>query len=208
MARIYNKSVSAVALSYALAKHDDELVVVWLELAPQHQAVLKAIWATLVNNTTEQLAIRDGETTHDVDGLHRRYLRLTADAPRLAGRARPKFLRLVAPEAVKVDNSTNGFIALAWPGISAGVALAAMLEQGTSLPIRIGWGDYLLAEAQAREYAVPLVTGGPAPQGYAIKPETPWGEIISAGIRAGAITLEGECAGATAPVGAAVALAA
>ncbi len=69
----------------------------------------------------------------------------------MAGRARPKFLRLVAPEAVKVDNSTNGFIALAWPGISAGVALAAMLEQGTSLPIRIDWGDYLLAEAQARD---------------------------------------------------------
>jgi hypothetical protein len=68
-----------------------------------------------------------------------------------------------------------------------------MLEQGTQYPIRIGWGSYLLAEAVAREYASALVVGGCAPQGYVIKPATPWGDIISDGIKTGQITLDGDC---------------
>ncbi len=68
--------------------------------------------------------------------------------------------------------------------------LPAMLERGTSYPVLMGWGEYLLAEAQARGFAVPLVTGGPAPEGYVIQPE-PWGEIISDGVKQGNLTLDG-----------------
>jgi hypothetical protein len=164
--RIYNNSVSAVVRSYAVAPTDKACpartcgagtgeqsrranLVVWLELAPQHPKVISAIWASLINGTKEQLGIRD-ETSDEstsliVEGLHRRYLRLTADAPRLAGRAKPKFLRLIAPEAVRIEKRDRDFYALAWPRLTAGTALAAMLESGTPYPIRIGWGDYLLA---------------------------------------------------------------
>ncbi len=192
--RIYNNSVGAVARSFALAPIDGNNVVVWLELAPQHPKVLGAIWASLVNNTKEQLGVAD-ETNGDekrsftVDGLHRRYIRLTADAPRIAARARPKFLRLVAPEATRIERN-DFFVVLAWPGLSAGTVLAAMLERGTSFPVRIGWGEYLLAEAQARGFAVPLVTGGPAPEGYVLQP-APWDEIISDGVKQGNLTLDG-----------------
>jgi hypothetical protein len=115
---------------------------------------------------------------------------LTADAPRLAGRARPKQLRLIAPEASYVEDYTQPFIALDWPGVPASVALAAMLEQGTPYPMRNAWGDYLLAEAIARGYARPLSTAGNAPQGYLIDP-APWPEIISNGVKTGQITLDG-----------------
>ena len=193
--RIYNNSVSAVARSFALAPIDGNNVVVWLELAPQHPKVLGAIWASLVNNTKEQLGVvdeanGDENRSFTVDGLHRRYIRLAADAPRIAARARPKFFRLIAPEATRIERPNDSFVVLAWPGMSAGIVLAAMLERGTSFPVRTGWGEYLLAEAQARGFAVPLVTGGPAPEGYVIHP-APWDEIISDGVRRGEIALEG-----------------
>ncbi len=193
--RIYNNSVGAVARSFALAPIDGNNVVVWLELAPQHPKVLGAIWASLVNNTKEQLGIAD-ETGGDekrsftVDGLHRRYIRLTADAPRIAARARPKFLRLIAPEATRIERTNDSFVVLAWPGMPAGTVLAAMLERGTSFPVRMGWGEYLLTEAQSRGFAVPLVTGGPAPEGYVIQP-APWDEIISDGVKRGNLSLDG-----------------
>jgi hypothetical protein len=65
-----------------------------------------------------------------------------------------------------------------------------MLERGTQYPVRIAWGPYLLAEAAARGYATPLITGGPAPQGYCIQP-APWNEIISAGVASGQLCLSG-----------------
>ena len=191
--RIYNNSVGAVARSFALAPIDGNNVVVWLELAPQHPKVLGAIWASLVNNTKEQLGVADEtgdeKRSFTVDGLHRRYVRLAADSPRIAARARPKFLRLIAPEATRIERTNDFFIVLAWPGMSAGTVLAAMLERGISYPVRIGWGEYLLAEAQARSFAVPLVTGGPAPEGYVIQP-APWDAIISDGVRRGEIALD------------------
>jgi hypothetical protein len=191
--RIYNNSVSAVVRSYAVAPTDASHVVVWLELAPQHPKVIGAIWASLVKSTNEPLGLRDStsEDAHalQVEGLHARYLRLTADAPRLAGRARPKFLRLIAPQATRIEKADEDFYVFAWPGMSAGTALAAMLEAGTPTPIRIVWGDYLLAEAARQGYAVPLLTSGPAPEGYWIKP-TPWSDIISDGVRRGGLALD------------------
>jgi hypothetical protein len=205
--RITNNSVSAVVRSFALAPLEDGNVIVWLELAPQHPKVIGAIWASLVNGTREFLRLRDDDTdqTHTARGLNHRYLRKTMDAPRIAGRARPKFMRLVAPAMVKLDAATFGkkpFFTGAWrwldiQGVSQqlapATALAAMLEQGTHLPIRIGWGAYLLAEALAEGYAAPLVTGGPAPEGYVIQPDTPWADIIAEGVKHGHITLEGDC---------------
>ena len=95
-------------------------------------------------------------------------------------------------EACAVQRSKENFIALEWPGRTIGQSLAAMLEKGTSYPMQIGWGDYLLRAAIARECATRLITGGPAPQGYLIYGNTPWDEIISDGVRQGVITLRGE----------------
>ena len=194
--RIYNNSVSAVARSYAAAPTDDSNLIVWLELAPQHPKVIGAIWASLVNGNAEQLGIREAASDEghslQVEGLHARYLRLTIDAPRLAGRARPKFLRLVAPQATRIEKAGDDFYVFAWPGLSVGTALAAMLEAGTPTPIRIAWGDYLLGEASRRGFATPLITGGPAPEGYWLKGNTPWADIISDGVKSRAITLNGE----------------
>src|SRR3972149_524440 len=126
--RIHNNSVGAVAGSFALAPIDGNLVVVWLELAPQHPKVLGAIWASLVNGTKEQLGVTD-ETNGDekssfpVDGPHRRYIRRTADAPRIAARARPKFFRLIAPEATRIERQNDFFVVLAWPSLDAGPVL-------------------------------------------------------------------------------------
>lgn len=204
--RIYNNSVSVVARSFALAPLDEGNVIVWLELAPQHPKVVGAIWASLVNSARETLRIRDDdvEQTYSARGLSHRYIRKTVDTPRIAGRARPKFMRLVAPEMVKFDAANIGKRPFyvgewhwrdskgIWQRMEAATALAAMLEQGTQYPIRIGWGPYLLAEAVARECALPLIVSGCTPQGYVIKPATPWGDIISDGIKAGQITLDGE----------------
>ena len=189
--RIFNKSVSAVARSCAVAPINGESVVVWLDLAPQHPAILKAIWATLVNNTQDRLGLRDDEKTLYVTGLHSRYLRLQADAPMLASRSKIKFLRLLAPTATKIEDLSKDFFAFAWPAATPGQSLAAMLEAGTAYPIRIGWGEWLLYIAMARGFVTPLVTLGPAPDGYHVLGSTPWREIISQGVRDKALFLDG-----------------
>lgn len=189
--RISNDSVSAAIRSYALAARDGASQVVWLELAPQHPKIAGAIWASLVNGAGELLYLNDEQgKTHMVQGLGRRYERLVADAPRIAGRARPKFVRLVAPEALAQPPEAD-FIALEWPGQTAGQTLAAMLERGTPYPIRIGWGDCLLQAAIDRDCARPLIASSNAPQGYLISGQTPWAEIIQESIRRSRITLDG-----------------
>ncbi len=197
--RIGNNSTSVVVRSFALAQNDKgENIIVWLEIAPQHPKQVGAIWASLVNGARESLSLRtDDNQSLYVRGRNRRDHKLTTDAPRLAARARPKFLRLVAPEAIAIQKRGDDFIALAWPGRTLGQTLAAMLEKGSPYPVHIGWSDYLLHEATRHEVkdipcARPLITGGPAPQGYFIAGKTPWGEIIAAGVKAGLITLQGE----------------
>ncbi len=198
--RIGNNSTSVVVRSFGLAQNDKrENIIVWLEIAPQHPKQVGAIWASLVNGAKELLSLRtDDNKSLYVRGLSRRYHKLTTDAPRIAARARPKFLRLVAPEALAIQKRGDDFIALEWPGRTIGQTLAAMLEKGTPYPIQMGWGDYLLREASTREVkntpcARRLITGGLAPQGYVISGKTPWGEIIADGVKAGAITLQGKC---------------
>lgn len=197
--RIANNSVSAVVYGYALADLDGERTVIYLDLAPQHPKVLGAIWASLVNGNREWLRLADENTgeTHLVRGLNRRYHRLAMDAPRIAGRARPKHLRLVAPLACQVEKLTRPFVALGWcwqdangqaQHLGPATSLAAMLERYTPLPILIGWGDYLLDEARARDVAEPVLRGGAAPEGWLIQP-APWDDILSQGIRSGRISL-------------------
>ena len=208
--RLVNNSISVVVRGYAIAlwpvedkkpgrnsndtakEVDREPVLVWVDIAPQHPKALNAIWASLVNGTGEYLDIYDRVTNEQqhARGLNRRYHRLQADAPSLAGRARPKHLRLIAPEACRIEDYTKPFVVLEWPGLPCGTALAAMLEHGSPYPIRIGWGDYLLNEAIARRWAHPLITGGHAPIGYLLDP-APWPDIISDGIKRRMITLEG-----------------
>jgi len=197
--RIANNSVSAVVYGYALADLDGERTVIYLDLAPQHPKLLGAIWASLVNGAREWLRLADENTgeTYLVRGLNRRYHRLVADAPRIAARARPKHLRLVAPLACQVEKLTRPFVALGWSWQDAGgqaqhlcpaTTLAAMLERNTPLPILVGWGEYLLAEATARGLAEPVLRGGEGPEGWLIQP-APWDEILSQGIRTGQISL-------------------
>jgi len=197
--RIANNSVSVVVYSYGVAEIEGESIVVYLELAPQHPKAVGAIWASLVNGTKEKLVISDPEAGESliVRGLNRRYHRLTMDAPRIAGRARPKHLRLVAPLACQIERLSKPFVTLAWQwkdhagvehSLSPATSLAAMLERYSPLPILIEWGDYLLAEAREREFAMPLIRGGEAPEGWVIQ-SAPWEEIISDGIKSGQITL-------------------
>ena len=192
--RIGNTSVSVVIRSYGIAERDGDKVVDWLEIAPQHPKSVQAIWASLVNGSKEGLVLRDAnDESIWVTGLHRRYHRTTADAPRIAARARPQFVRLVAPEAVAIPRPKADFIALEWPGRTLGQSLAALLEKGSPYPIQLGWGNYLLREAVALGHAVALITGGPAPRGYAVDGNTPWDRIITEGLRKGLITIDGGC---------------
>jgi hypothetical protein len=197
--RFANNSVSAVISGYGLAEIDGEATVIFLDIAPQHPKVVGAIWASLVNGTKEWLHLSDehAEQALNVRGLNRRYHRLTIDAPRLAGRARPKHLRLVAPCACQIESLTQPFVVLAWHWrddngkactLSPALSLAAMLERYTPLPILMAWGDYLLSEAETRGYATPILRGGDAPEGYLIEP-APWEDIITDGIAARHISL-------------------
>ncbi len=192
--RISNDSVSVLVRGYACATLEGQRTIVWLELAPQPVKAVGAIWASLVGGTRERLTMRDEaqDRVWPVCGLNSRYHRLTADAPALADRSRPKLLRLLAPQACRIRNPAAWFAALAWPGLAPGSALAAMLERGTHYPVQIGWGPYLLAAAEARGHATPLDTGGAAPNGYALTP-APWDELIADGVRSGQITLDGQC---------------
>src|SRR3970040_552816 len=97
--RIANNSVSVMISGYAIAEIEGELTVVYLDIAPQHPKVVGAIWASLVNGAKEWLRLSDEQAGQSltVRGLNRRSRRLTADAPRVAGRARPRHVRLIAP---------------------------------------------------------------------------------------------------------------
>lgn len=192
--RIENNSTSCFVRSLATIEKDGFNTIIWLELAPQPHKVQGAIWASLVNNTAEMLKlyVHEGtvyETVH-VRGLSRRYERYTEPTQNLWGRgSRPLMLRLFAPEAAKTLDALSGFFALEWPGQSAAVTLAAMLEHGSHLPIKAEWGAYLLKEGIIRHGIVPLTRYGPAPEGYYVKGDCPFASIITDGIKSKQIAI-------------------
>lgn len=199
--RIANNSVSVVVSGYAAADIAGEPTVVYLDIAPQHPKSVGAIWASLVSGAKEWLSLSDEEAdvSLKVRGINRRYHRLTADAPRVASRARPKHVRLVAPMACQIASLTEPFVVLGWTWtdphgqtrhLTPATALAAMLEQNTPLPIRMAWGEYLLDQTIARDFAKPLLRGGNAPEGYRIEPAE-WEAVIAEGVARGHIRLEG-----------------
>jgi len=187
--RISNESVSAVVRGYAL--EPCQHTVIWLDLCPAHPKVHNAIWASLVNNTYEQLRLRDEEKQIYMQacGLRRRYHRLMADAPGMvvANKKKARLLRLIAPSATRLEPDSPLYV-LEWPGVPLGASLAAMLEVGTPTPVLIEWGDYLLQAAIAKGLAKPLICGGRAPQGYRVDC-TIWADLISEGIKAGHIRM-------------------
>jgi hypothetical protein len=196
---IANESAQVFVRSYA---HTKDGLIVWLEIAPQHPKLTGAIWASLVNGHRTYLQLRDSEkgVGKVVYGLGRAYTRLEADAPALAvtaegGRAttaRPKLLRLIAPEVAKPTSLDQPFYVLAWPGLAVETVLAAALEKVAPYPVQIGWGPYLLKTALEKGAAAPLIAGGTAPQGYEIQAGVNWPDIISQGLQTDQITLEGD----------------
>ncbi|MEA3349623.1 MAG: hypothetical protein U9Q82_03270 [Chloroflexota bacterium] len=193
--RITNDSASVVLNGYA---YTDEGLVVWLDIAPQHQKTVGAIRAELTSNTRKYLRISDDDAgaTKTVYGLGRGYINFTANAPRLAAghRAKALMLRMIAPEAARPDSVQDQFYALAWPSgdISPATALAATLEHYAPFPIQIGWGEYLLQQAMEQYDAEPLINGGQCPDGYVLKADTPWVDIISQGLKNETIFLDGQ----------------
>jgi len=197
--RIENNSVSVFVRCFALANYHGSTTIVYIEFPPQHIKSIGAVWASMVNGTHEPMSLYDaGNRRLTVFGLNRRYERLDSDCPNLAGRgkSRPKFVRLVAPEASKIEKAENGFIVLDRWGIPLGAVLAAMLEHGTQFPMQLGWGDYLLAAAEREGFALPLATGSERPvKGYHLQGATPWADLIAQGIKSGAISLDGQTRG-------------
>lgn len=190
--RISNASASALVRGYA---HTEDGLLVWLELAPQHPKIIGAIWADLVKNHRSYLQLKDEDKGLGkmVYGLGRAYTRLEMDAPALAvgHNACARLTRLIAPEAIRPAALDQPFYVFGWPGIPAETVLAAALEKAAPYPVQTAWGAYLLAEARTRGQALPLVTGGAALPGYEIQAEINWPEIISQGLRSGAIRLDG-----------------
>ena len=189
---IKNDSVSTVVAGYACTPSG---LVVWLDLAPQHVKVVGAIRAELTSNTRRYLRIFDREQERNltVYGLGRGYLNLTADAAQLAvgPRAKAQMLRMIAPEAVQPEDTQAEFYALAWPQAAWSQAASPRRRPWPrpwnairTFPMRIEWGEYLLAAAIQDHGAEALLTGGTAPAGYVFPAITPWGAIISQGLSA------------------------
>ncbi len=198
--RIYQNSLSAFVLGYAVANLGEQGErIVWLDYGPDSPKALGAVWASLVGGSGEHVSLVDEEAGNrrlSVRGLNRRYDKFIEEAPNLViGRARPKFVRLVAPVTRRITALGEPFVVTDWSWMDdagqpqlmpAAEALVALLNRDTALPVRPGWGEYLLGEAIARGAAKPLVRGGSAPEGWAIHP-LPWKEVIEAGVQAGRI---------------------
>ena len=189
---ISNRSVSVKIQSYGFAiNQKGKPILFWLEFLPEALKSVGAIWATLVNGTSECLTIADdehGRHNMNVYGVGGRYERFESDCPDIAGKgnSKPRFLRLVAPQALSYN--PKGFAILDCWEIPLGKVLASFLESGTSLPISLEWGDYLIKCAIEEKWAIPLTTGGGV-SGYYIRPDANWGQVILKGIKSGEIRM-------------------
>jgi hypothetical protein len=200
-ASIGNESVTAYLMSYAIIHNrlSRTVELVWAEFPPMYTKTAAAIWAQLVNNSTKSLNLSDQEqaTGYHVAPLRRAYQRFAVDCPNLAKtkEGQPKFIRLVHPDVGKIEGK-NGFYILDQFEHSPAQLLAATLENHTSCPMMIGWGEYMLAAAQklGAEYCEKLKTGGPRRvEGYWFSGKIDWQAIVAEGVQKGYLTLEGNC---------------
>lgn len=200
-ATIRNDSVTAELLSYALIcnRESKGVELVWAEFPPTYTKVISAIWAQLVTNSARQLSLLDGNSgqSWNVSPLKRAYQRFTVDCPDLGKtkHGQPKFVRLVHPNAGKADPG-QGFYILDRFEHSPAELLAATLEHHTSCPMMIGWGEYMLAAAQAlgTTHCDKLITGSQRPiEGYWFSSKIDWKDIVATGVEKGYLTLEGNC---------------
>ena len=200
-ATIQNESVTAELVSYALVHNNEHkgVELVWAEFPPTYPKTIQAIWAQLVSNSAKSMSLTDGSTGRSwyIQPLKRAYQRFVVDCPDL-GKTRegqPKFIRLVHPHVGIVEQG-EGFYILDRFAHTPGELLAATLENHTSCPILIGWGEYLLAAARAMGTAFcnKLITGGHLPvEGYWFSSDIDWNLIVAEGVKRGYLSLDGNC---------------
>ncbi|MCD4671399.1 MAG: hypothetical protein K8R77_01940 [Anaerolineaceae bacterium] len=198
-ATIRNDSVTAELLSYAFiyTKESKGNELVWAEFPPSYPKQIAAIWASLVTNSAKSLTLADGDKgkSWNIQPLKRAYRRFVVDCPNLGQtrQGQPKFARLVHPNVGKTDTG-QGFFILDRFGHSPAELLAATLEHHTSCPMMVGWGEYMLAAAQAlgTTFCNKLTTGSQFPvEGYWFAGDIPWKDIVATGVEKGYLTLEG-----------------
>lgn len=195
-ATLRNESVSAELLSFALTQGSEGgIELVWAEFVPAHPKVITAVWASLVTHSSRPLTLVDAETTRkwSVQPLKRAYRRYEAECPDLSGRA--KFIRLVHPLVGKGEQGEDFYILDRFQHTPAQL-LAATLEHNTNCPVLIGWGEYLLATAQAMgaAFCQKLVTGGLRPvEGYWFSGDISWQKLVAKGVEKGVLSLQGHC---------------
>ena len=194
---IRNASASVVISGYAL-DHANRIIL--LDIAPIHPKKIGAIWAELVSASPRCLQLEDASgITQNVFGKGSAYTRIPVDVPEIylpdASRAKARFLRLLFPAAIRIprkgkDEETT-FYAFAWPDMTAGHALAAMLERDTPYPMLLEWGDALLQWGKELGSIRPLVSAGTSPAGYEVhSPADGWPEFISLAIQEKIVRIE------------------
>lgn len=191
---------STVVISgYAINRYNQ---IVLLDIAPMHPKLVGAIWAELVSGTPRFLWLKDTASGRDcsVRGMGSAYTRLLVDVPQIslpnAANARAHFLRCVFPKALRAISPRKAmdrekFYVFKWPGVSAGRALAAMLERDTPYPLMLDWGEALLEYGTSRGCIRRLEYAGTSPLGYEVdSPEGGWEAFIASAVRDGVVAIQ------------------
>ncbi len=194
---IRNASASVVISGFAL-DHANRIIL--LDIAPMHPKKIGAIWAEMVSGSPRSMQLVDADgDLHNVLGKGSAYTRIPLDVPEIylpdASRAKARFLRLLYPAATRISRKGNNeeitFYIFEWPDMSAGRAMAAMLERDTPYPVLLEWGDALLERGRELGFIRPLITGGSSPAGYEIHPPADgWPEFISLAVQEGTVRVE------------------
>ena len=75
--------------------------------------------------------------------------------------------------------------------MTAGRALAAMLERDTPYPMLLDWGDAILQRGKELGFIRPLGSAGTSPAGYEVhSPADGWPEFISLAIQEKIVRIE------------------
>ena len=196
---VRNGSASVVITGYA---YDHANRIILLDMAPMHPKKLGAIWAEMVSGTPRSMQLTNEEgDTHNVVGKGSAYAKVAMDVPEIylpdASRAKARFLRLIYPTALKIPHKPKGkdeegtFYVFDWPDMTAGRAMAAMLERDTPYPMILEWGDALLERGKELGFIQPLITAGSSPAGYEVRaPADGWPEFIGLMVQEGTVKVE------------------